>query len=167
VGLRGLELRANHAVATNRSPAGAHLADFLGSNVAELPKNPPERTGNQLQKERYYRKFRAPRGALRFLPCRLDRRGGASVVRHEAVINLTEDLNVKICGEAVTLKICIVRVVCRTSAGPEASMLPRRANSPTGRALFRSRGGTLRLEAAILSRMPSSRLFDLNSDENG
>jgi hypothetical protein len=109
VGLRGLELRANHAVATNRSPAGAHLADFLGSNVAELPKNPPERTGNQLQKERYYRKFRAPRGALRFLPCRLDRRGGASVVRREAVINLTEDLNVKICGEAVTLKICIVR----------------------------------------------------------
>jgi hypothetical protein len=34
------------------------------------------------------------------------------VVRREAVINLTEDLNVKACEEAVTLKICIVRVVC-------------------------------------------------------
>jgi hypothetical protein len=34
------------------------------------------------------------------------------VVRREAVINLTEDLNVKVCEEAVTLKICIVRSVC-------------------------------------------------------
>jgi hypothetical protein len=32
------------------------------------------------------------------------------VVRREAVI--TEDLNVKVCEEAVTLKICIVRAVC-------------------------------------------------------
>ena len=46
------------------------------------------------------------------LPRRLDRRGGASVVRREAVINRTEDLHVKVCEEAVTLKICIVRVVC-------------------------------------------------------
>jgi hypothetical protein len=46
------------------------------------------------------------------LPCRLDRRGGASVVRREAVNNLTEDLHVKVCEEAVTLKICIVRPVC-------------------------------------------------------
>jgi hypothetical protein len=34
------------------------------------------------------------------------------VVRREAVINRTEDLNVKVCEEAVTLKICIVRAVC-------------------------------------------------------
>jgi hypothetical protein len=34
------------------------------------------------------------------------------VVRREAVINLTEDLNVKVCEEAVTPKICIVRSVC-------------------------------------------------------
>jgi hypothetical protein len=34
------------------------------------------------------------------------------VVRREAVINLTEDLNVKVCEEAVTRKIPIVRVVC-------------------------------------------------------
>jgi hypothetical protein len=34
------------------------------------------------------------------------------VVRREAVINLTEDLNVKVCEEAVTLEICIVRAVC-------------------------------------------------------
>jgi hypothetical protein len=33
------------------------------------------------------------------------------VVRREAVINLTEDLNVEVCQEAVTRKICIVRVV--------------------------------------------------------
>jgi hypothetical protein len=33
------------------------------------------------------------------------------VVRHEAVINRTEDLNVKVCEEAVTLKISIVRAV--------------------------------------------------------
>jgi hypothetical protein len=46
------------------------------------------------------------------LPRRLDRRGGASVVRREAVISVTEDLNVKVCEEAITLKIPIVRVVC-------------------------------------------------------
>jgi hypothetical protein len=63
VGLGGLELRANHAVAIEPISGRGHLADFLRSNVADLPKNPPERTGNQLQKERYYRKFRAPRGA--------------------------------------------------------------------------------------------------------
>jgi hypothetical protein len=34
------------------------------------------------------------------------------VVRREAVINRTEDLHVKVCEEAVTLKICIVRAVC-------------------------------------------------------
>jgi hypothetical protein len=34
------------------------------------------------------------------------------VVRREAVINRTEDLNVKVCEEAVTLKIPIVRAVC-------------------------------------------------------
>jgi hypothetical protein len=51
-------------------------------------------------------------GRSEILPCRLDRRGGASVVRREAVINLTEDLNVKVHEEAVTLKICIVRAVC-------------------------------------------------------
>jgi hypothetical protein len=51
-------------------------------------------------------------GRSEILPCRLDRRGGASVVRREAVINRTEDLNVKVCEEAVTLKIPIVRAVC-------------------------------------------------------
>jgi len=34
------------------------------------------------------------------------------VVRRQAVINRTEDLNVKVCEEAFTLKICIVRAVC-------------------------------------------------------
>jgi hypothetical protein len=97
---------------SNRSPAGVHLADFLRSNVAQLPKNPPERTGNQLQKERYYSEIPGASGRSEILPCRLDRRGGASVVRREAVINRTEDLNVKVCEEAVTLKICIVRAVC-------------------------------------------------------
>jgi hypothetical protein len=42
VGLRGLELRANHAVAIEPISGRGHLADFLRSNVAELPKNPPE-----------------------------------------------------------------------------------------------------------------------------
>jgi hypothetical protein len=51
-------------------------------------------------------------GRSEILPCRLDRRGGALVVRREAVINRTEDLNVKVCEEAVTRKICIVRAVC-------------------------------------------------------
>ena len=51
-------------------------------------------------------------GRPEILPRRLHRRGGASVVRREAVINRTEDLNVKVCEEAVTLKICIVRVIC-------------------------------------------------------
>ena len=46
------------------------------------------------------------------LPCRLDRRGGASVVRREAVINLTEDLNVKVCEEAITCKISVIRSIC-------------------------------------------------------
>jgi hypothetical protein len=42
---------------------------------------------------------------LEILPRRLDRRGGASVVRREAVINRTEDLDVKICEEAINHKI--------------------------------------------------------------
>jgi hypothetical protein len=40
VGLRGLELRANHAVAIEPISGRRHLADFVRSNVAELPKNP-------------------------------------------------------------------------------------------------------------------------------
>jgi len=47
------------------------IGGFVRSNVAELPKNAPERTGNRLRKERYYRKFRAPRGALRSCPAGL------------------------------------------------------------------------------------------------
>jgi hypothetical protein len=58
VGPGGLELRANHAVAIEPISGPWQIGQ------CELPKNSPERTGNQLQKERYYRKFRAPRGAL-------------------------------------------------------------------------------------------------------
>jgi hypothetical protein len=43
VGLRGLELRANHAVAIEPISGRRHLADFVRSNVAELPKNTPEK----------------------------------------------------------------------------------------------------------------------------
>jgi hypothetical protein len=39
------------------------------------------------------------------LPRRLNRRGGASVVRREAVINRTEDLNGKACKEAIKREI--------------------------------------------------------------
>jgi hypothetical protein len=39
------------------------------------------------------------------LPRRRDRRSGASVVRHDAAINRMEDLNVKVCKEAITSKI--------------------------------------------------------------
>jgi hypothetical protein len=56
---------------SNRSPAGAVWQILCDQMSAELPKNPPERTGNQLRKERYYRKFRAPRGALRSCPAGL------------------------------------------------------------------------------------------------
>jgi hypothetical protein len=35
------------------------------------------------------------------LPRRLDGRGGASVVRRDAAINRTEDLDVKVCEQAV------------------------------------------------------------------
>jgi hypothetical protein len=48
----------------NRSPARSKSASV---NC----RRSPERTGNQLQKERYYRKFRAPRGALRSCPAGL------------------------------------------------------------------------------------------------
>jgi len=54
VELRGLELRANHAVAIER-------VSGRNKSASELPKNLPERTGNQSQKERYYWKFRVPR----------------------------------------------------------------------------------------------------------
>ena len=64
VGLEGLELRANHAVAIER-------VSGRNKSASELPKNLPERTGNQSQKERYYWKFRAPRGALRSCPAGL------------------------------------------------------------------------------------------------
>jgi hypothetical protein len=111
VGLRGLELRANHAVAIEPISGRGRLADFLGSNVAELPKN-PRKDWQSAAKGAVLSEISGASGRSEILPCRLARRGGASVVRREAVINLTEDLNVKICEEAVTLKICIVRVVC-------------------------------------------------------
>jgi len=39
------------------------------------------------------------------MPCRRERRSGASVVRHDAAMNRMEDLNVKACKEAITSKI--------------------------------------------------------------
>ena len=33
-------------------------------------------------------------------------------MRREAVISVTEDLNVKVCEEAITCKICVVRSIC-------------------------------------------------------
>ena len=42
------------------------------------------------------------KGAPRSCPARLYRRCGASVVRRDAVMNRMEDLNVKICQEAIT-----------------------------------------------------------------
>jgi hypothetical protein len=50
-------------------------------------------------------------GRSEILPRRHDRRGGASVVRREAVINRMEDLNANVCEEAITRKICIVRSI--------------------------------------------------------
>ena len=43
---------------TTQSVSNESLA--RNKSTSELPKNSPERTGNQLQKERYYRKFQAP-----------------------------------------------------------------------------------------------------------
>jgi hypothetical protein len=34
------------------------------------------------------------------------------VVRREAVISVTEDLNVKVCEEAITCKISVIRSIC-------------------------------------------------------
>jgi hypothetical protein len=51
-----------------------------------------ERSGSVLEFGRY--------GRSEILPRRLDRRGGASVVRRDVGINRMEDLNVKACKEA-------------------------------------------------------------------
>ena len=112
VGLRGLELRANHAVAiepiSGRGPSGG----FSAIKCCLIAEEPPRKDWQSAAKGAVLSEIPGASGRSEILPCRLDRRGGASVVRHEAVINLTEDLNVKVCEEAVTLKICIVRVVC-------------------------------------------------------
>ena len=61
------------------------------------------------------------KGASEILPCRLDRRCGASVVRRDAVMNRMEDLNVKICQEAITYKI----IACKnTIVGEGGKALP-------------------------------------------
>ena len=47
------------------------------------------------------------------LPRRLHRRGGASVVRRNAALNRTEDLNVKDCQEATICVIGNARSCCK------------------------------------------------------
>src|SRR6516165_6005886 len=73
------------------------------------------------------------KGASEILPCRLDRRCGASVVRRDAVMNRIEDLNVKICQEAITCKI----IACKnTIVGEGGKALPtvcREVQNPQGR----------------------------------
>jgi|SRR6516225_2621231 len=61
------------------------------------------------------------KGASEILPCRLDRRCGASVVRRDAVMNRMEDLNVKICQEAITYKI-ITDKIAVVSEGDKATV---------------------------------------------
>jgi hypothetical protein len=90
---------------SNRSPAGSKSASANCRRTREK--------GLAIGRERSVTIGNSGRlGRSEILPCRLDRRGGASVVRREAVINRTEDLDVKVCEEAVTRKICIVRAVC-------------------------------------------------------
>ena len=48
-------------------------------------------------------------GRSEILPRRLDGRGGASVVRRDAVVNRMEDLDVKIREEAIS---CIIHCDC-------------------------------------------------------
>ena len=74
----------------NRSPAGSKSASV---NC----RRPPRKDWQSTAKGAVLSEIPAPRGRSEILPCRLDRRGGASVVRREAVINRTEDLNVKVC----------------------------------------------------------------------
>jgi hypothetical protein len=50
------------------------------------------------------------KGAFEILPRRLVRRCGASVVRRDAVISRIEDLNVKICQEAITCKTITCKI---------------------------------------------------------
>ena len=96
---------------SNRSPAGAIWRILCDQMSLNCRRTPPEGTGNRLRKERYYRKFRAPRGALRSCPTGLIAEAGLRWCGARPS-SLTEDLNVKVCEEAVTLKICIVRAIC-------------------------------------------------------
>jgi hypothetical protein len=75
-------------------------------------KEPPRKDWQSAAKGAVVSEIPGAWGRSEILPRRLDRRGGASVVRREAGINLMEDLNVKVYEEAITLKICTVRVVC-------------------------------------------------------
>jgi hypothetical protein len=121
-GLRGLELRAKYAVGyrTDLRPVANRLVcnNISAATAAQLePQSWPTGTLNCRRTPRKDWQSAAKGAVLseipaEILPCRLERRGGASVVRREAAINRTEDLNVKVCEEAVTRKICIVRAVC-------------------------------------------------------
>ena len=71
MGLRGLELRANHAVAIEPISGRRHLADFLRSNVAELPKNPQKGLAISCKRSGTIGNSGAPRGALRSCPAGL------------------------------------------------------------------------------------------------
>ena len=96
---------------SNRSPAGAIwriLCDQMSLNCRRTRQKglafQAERSGTGANRGR--------RTRPEILPRRLRGRGGASVVRPKGRMNRTEDLNVKVCEEAVTLKICIIRAVC-------------------------------------------------------
>src|SRR6516225_8622783 len=58
-------------------------------------------------------------GRSEILPRRLVRRCGASVVRRHAVMSRMEDLNVKICQEAITYKV-ITDKIAVVSEGSKA-----------------------------------------------
>jgi len=60
-------------------------------------------------------------GRSEILPRRLVRRCGASVVRRDAVMSRMEDLNVKICQEAITYKI-ITDKIAVVSEGDKATV---------------------------------------------
>ena len=64
-------------------------------------------------------------GRSEILPRRLVGRGGASVVRRDAARNRTEDLNVKVCDEAISGRIIRLRLLRQQSPRNNRLPLPR------------------------------------------
>jgi len=114
-------LSAPHLAQGQRARESAVPRDILRSKIAELGHNGLQKglafgcdwSGTVVRL--------GCQGRSEILPRRLVRRRGASVVRRDAVMSRMEDLNVKICQEAIICKIITCKIAVVSEGGEALS----------------------------------------------